>query len=315
MMKGRRDGFTLIEVVGAFFIMIVILIFVTGIFVENGRQRSVATELMRVHTASAATLDLIAQDLEGAVFVAPIESAPQSDHPWVFLADRAGPSGATYLRFPTQNIPPERLGEHSASWVEVIYFLTEDEPERFTLWRWRSTRPPSNSTQASPDTDDPGSARVIEGVADFGVIFVGANGGNADDWDSAVAPREQPIPIGAEIRLSLFREAREGEGNALEIPSSTKVRHVSLPMHRPIDVERLALLAQEGEEEPGCATIDRCRELGGNDDWFFDARDDCDGEDSDLCDALNTPGTTCWDDLVQISTSLANRAPEQCDAL
>jgi len=46
-MLERRAGFTLIEVVGAFFMMVVILVFITGIFFENGRQREAATDLMR----------------------------------------------------------------------------------------------------------------------------------------------------------------------------------------------------------------------------------------------------------------------------
>ena len=44
-----QRGFTLIEVIGAFFMMAVILSFVTGIFIENGRQRSAAVELCGSH--------------------------------------------------------------------------------------------------------------------------------------------------------------------------------------------------------------------------------------------------------------------------
>ena len=85
--RNRATGFTLIEVVAAFFLTTVVLFFVTGIFSENGRQRSAATELLRVETTASAALDLIAQDLEGTVFVTrPSGSDPRS-HPWRFLGE------------------------------------------------------------------------------------------------------------------------------------------------------------------------------------------------------------------------------------
>ena len=51
-------GFTLIEVVAAFFLTTVVLFFVTGIFSENAKQRSAAAELLRVETTASAALDL-----------------------------------------------------------------------------------------------------------------------------------------------------------------------------------------------------------------------------------------------------------------
>ncbi len=56
--RNRSTGFTLIEVVAAFFLTTVVLFFVTGIFSENGRQRSAATELLRVETTASAALPL-----------------------------------------------------------------------------------------------------------------------------------------------------------------------------------------------------------------------------------------------------------------
>lgn len=322
-MSARHNaGFTLVEVIGAFFVMTIILVFVTGIFVENGRQREAASELMRVQTTAAATLDLIAQDLEGAIFLSRPENRSPREHPWVFLADRTGPLGSTFLRFATQNVARGNLAEHASTWVEVVYFLSEEEADQdkaedsFTLWRWRSTRPPNDPDPQDPDPDDPRSARVVEGVADFGVVFLDTEGGSVDEWDSTFTASDAPIPIAAEIRLSLFRNARAGEAEAdeIQVPNEAHVRHVSLPMHRPIDVNALIELALAGREGAECATVDDCLALG-EDEWFVALLDsDCDGDD-ELCSALEASNTTCWSDIKRDWPSLATQADPACESL
>ncbi|MBJ20789.1 MAG: hypothetical protein GY910_03010 [bacterium] len=318
----RQPGFTLVEVIGAFFMMAVILTFVTGIFIENGRQRNAASELMRVHTTSAAALDLIAQDLEGTIFLARPETRAPRDHPWIFLAEESGALGSTYLRFPTQNVTRANLGEHASTWVEVVYFLTTEEPEeessgeRFTLWRWRSIRPPSNSDRRDPDMDDRRSARVVEGIADFGVAFVDVAGERVEEWDSSYNASDAPIPVAAEISLSLYRDAREGEAedDELQIPAAAQVRHVSLPMHQPIDLDALIASAQPEMEEETCSTVDDCLALG-DDEWFFEQLDgDCDGDD-ELCAALEASGTTCWAEIADDWPSVASEATAACETL
>ena len=198
----RAAAFTLIEVLGAFFMTTVVLFLVTGIFAENGRRRSAASEKLRVATTAAATLDLVAQDLEGAVFVSPPAGRPARTHPWTFFAEGNGDLGATYLRFQTQNVPRSNLGENASTWVDVAYFLTEEEPpERgfytdpsYTLWRWRSSRPPSEAARRAPDQDDLGSARVAEGLAAFGLTFVAEDGSTFEEWDSTFTTRNAPCP-------------------------------------------------------------------------------------------------------------------------
>jgi len=322
MIPRRQIGFTLVEVIGAFFMMAVILSFVTGIFIENGRQRSAATELMRIHTTSSATLELIAQDLEGALFLARPGNRAARTYAWQFLAERAGPLGSTYVRFPTQNVARGNLAEHASTWVEVAYFLTEEESDdddsgdRFTLWRWRSTRPPSDSDRRDPDFDDYRSARVVEGVADFGILFVDADGEIVDEWDSSYRPSDSPIPVAAEISLSLYRDVRQGEaeGDELQIPARPLVRHVSIPMTRPIDIDALIELAHSDGTEPSCTTVDDCLALG-NDDWFIDQLDSgCDGDD-ELCAALEASGTSCWNDIVRDWPSLEDLAEPACETL
>ena len=319
----RQQGFTLIEVLAAFFMTTVILVFVAGIFRENGRQRSAASELLRVETTATAALELLAQDLEGALFVARPPTRDPRDHPWVFIADRNTDLGATQLRFTTQNVPRSNLGENASTWVEVAYFLVEDEFENdqetdgpsFTLWRWRSNRPPSVSNQRFPDADDLGSARIAEGIANFGVTFLDADGGSVDEWDSTLSVGASPMPIAAEIRLVLYRDARSGESDqsTLQIPGKTYERHVSLPMHRPIDLAALLEAAAGESGDASCSTVDACVAL--DDVWFSEQlENECDG-DEELCDLLAASSVTCWSEIASGWPGLAATAAVECEDL
>ena len=313
-MPERRLGFTLIEVVGAFFMMVVILVFITGIFIENGRQRSAAIELMRERLSATGTLELIANDLEGAVFVARGKEDDRESHPWRVLAEGGGELGAVALRFVTQNAPRSNTAEHASNWVEVAYFLEEDEAGEQTLWRWRSSRPPSESANGFPDSNDPGSMRIAVGVSEFGVRFLDAEGNWVDDWDSTFLPPDQALPDAAEIALALFRAPRRGEALDEEdqIPGLIHVRRVTLVM-RPIDVAALIALEANGEEDegPNCFTIGQCLDEG-DDEWYTaELEDECSGDD-DLCALLENPDSGCWSELQAGYPQVAAQAPESC---
>lgn len=324
-MNARTAGFTLIEVVGAFFVTIVVMFFVFSIFFENGRQRAVASELMRVETTAGAALELVARDLEGALYVSRPANRDLRDHPWIFLAERPGDLGATLLRFQTQNVPRGNLGEHASTWVDVVYFVTEEEPDpdavgfgtepRFTLWRWRSIRPPNDATRRLPDEYDPRSARVAAGLADFGVTFLDEGGSVVDEWDSSLGTGESPLPVAAEIRLSLFEAARPGQSDdpeALMVAGRPRARSVALPMHRPIDIAAL-VAASQSAAEIDCSTIADCADI--DDEWFVDLLDaGCDG-DEELCDMLNASTTTCWSEIANGWASIAATAPAACEEL
>jgi type II secretory pathway component PulJ len=310
----RRQGFTLIEVVGAFFMMVVILVFITGMFIENGRQRSAATELIRVQLSANGTLDLIANDLESTVFVARGGNGDSDPggHPWRILADSGGELGAVAIRFVTQNAPQSNSAENASSWVEVAYFLEEDEMGQQVLWRWRSARPPSETPDGYPDSSDAGSVRIAVGVSDFGVRLRDFEGNWLDEWDSNFLPSDQAVPEAAEISLALFRAARRGESSdgEIEIPGELHVRRVSIVM-RPIDVEALLEFGKTGEDDdPNCFTIDDC--IGGDGgDWYESELDSACGDYPELCTFLGNSGS-CWDDLEREFAPAAANAPSSC---
>jgi hypothetical protein len=313
-MLERRAGFTLIEVVGAFFMMVVILVFITGIFFENGRQREAATELMRERLSAAGTLDLIASDLEGAVFLTRSENENVESHPWRVLAEGTGDYGASAIRFVTQNAPQSNSAEHASNWVEVAYFLEENADGENVLWRWRSARPPSKPALGFPGSNEPGSVRIAVGVSEFGVRFLDSEGNWVDDWDSTYLPRQEALPAAAEISIALFRKARRAEAldGEAEIPGPVHVQRVSMVM-RPIDVAKLVQLALGADGEGlDCFTIDQClNEV--DDNWFGDKWDSaCEGDDPDLCDMLQNAGLHCWRDIENDYHGFAALAPASC---
>ena len=315
----QRAGFTLIEIVGAFFMMVVILVFITGFFVENGRQRKAATELMRELLSTSAALGLLAADLESAVLLSPPEGQDPSNHPWQFLADDGGDLGARSIRFVTQNASTMNAGENSMSWVEVAYFLEEDEAQEVTLWRWQSVRPPAEPPRGFPDSSDEGSARVAVGVSRFGVRLLDSEGDWVDDWDSTFRPPNQMLPEAAEINLELFREARRGEiaddgqSDRIMIAGSTQMRHVSLVM-QPLDVAALIELANGlGGADADCFTIGQCLDLGESD-WHTSKMEDQCGGDDELCRLLTSPDSTCWSTIESSYPEVAALAPTGCDS-
>jgi len=192
--SSRHRGYTLIEILGAFFIMTIILTLVTGIFAENGRQRAAALGLMRESLSAAATLDQLAQDLESALFLTNKAGRRPDENPWRFLSEGLGETGAVALRFVTQNAPLANRAEHASGWVEVAYFLEEDQSGDVVLWRWLSPRPPAEPADRFPSADDDGSTRVAIGVSQFGIRFLDADGEWVDEWDSALPPRRCPQP-------------------------------------------------------------------------------------------------------------------------
>jgi len=311
--RNPAAGFTLIEVIGAFFMMVIILVFVGGIFVENGRQRSAASELMRERLSATAGLEMISSDLESAIHLMPAEGATAETHPWRFLAERRSELGSTAVRFVTQNASQSNRAEHASSWIEVAYFLEEDDSGESVLWRWSSARPPDEQPRGFPDAEEPGSARIAIGVSEFGIRFRDIEGNWLDDWDSSYQPPEQALPEAAEISLGLLRDARVGEtlgADADRIPGLLHTRRVAMVM-RPIDVDALIELASGPGGDLDCFTVADCLAQGDSE-WFQnEIAGDCGGDD-DLCSMLENTEEHCWSEVELSYPGIASSAPAVC---
>jgi len=312
----RAQGFTLIEVVGAFFLTIVILVFVTGVFVENGRQRAAATALMEERLAAASAMDLLSADFAGSIFLLRAEADDPDAYPWRFIGAGSGELGSTSVRFVTQAGPRENPTTGSSAWNEVAWFLSTDEDGVQVLHRWRSPRPPSDAVREWPRPDDPGASRVAVGVAAFGVRFLDVEGNWVDEWDSTFAPPEQAMPEAVEVSLQMMRRVRAGDvpddPEAIEMPGLLQSRRVALVM-RPLDVAALIALGEDQEETADCYTVDQCL-AAGDSTWFQDLlAENCGGDDR-LCETLRDSANTCWSTIQTTYPAIAARAPEACSA-
>jgi type II secretory pathway component PulJ len=310
----RRTGYTLIEILGAFFIMTIILTLVTGIFVENGRQRAAALAMMRESLSAAAALDHISQDVEGALFLSDSSDGPPDEYAWRFLTEGYGDLGAHSIRFVTQNAPVNNRGLHASGWIEIAYFLEEDDVGELTLWRWVAPRPPNEANTRFPSAGDDGAMRVALDVNEFGLRFLDPEGEWLDEWDSTFQTPLAPLPRAVEVNLRLNREARLGESEeGLEtVPGPLHTRRIALPMP-PINVQTLLSLAEEGVAgEEGCFTVAQCLAEGDRGWYQEELEDDCGGDDR-LCDLLAASETTCWSEIDSSYPGVADRAPETCE--
>lgn len=310
----RRRGFTLIEVVGAFMLTIVILVFVTGLFIENGRQREAASALLNEGLSAVSALDLVGADFAGAIFLKRGDEDDPEGHPWRILGASPGDLGSTEVRFVTQAGPTTNAATGSSAWIEVAYFVAEDENGVPVLWRWRSPRPPSEVARDFPGPGDPGAMRVAVGIAAFGVRWLDAEGSWLDEWDSTFAPPEQAMPEAVEISIQMRRRVRAGEvledPEADEVAGRLQTRRVALVM-RPLDVAALIALGDEGDEEPDCLTVDQCL-AEGDSTWYQELlAGNCGGDDR-LCEVLRDSANTCWSTIETTYPAIAALAPESC---
>jgi type II secretory pathway component PulJ len=314
MIRGPRvSGYTLIEILGAFFIMTIILTLVTGIFVENGRQRAAALGMMKERLSATAAIDQFAQDVESALFLTDPSGRRPDENPWRFQAEDFGELGARSLRFVTQNAPAANRGLHASGWVEVVYFVEADEEEKKTLWRWVAPRPPMEAEADFPRSSDEGAMRVALDVSEFGIRFMGLEGDWVDEWDAAYQSPTTPLPAAVEVNLRLLRDARLGESEeGLEmVPGPLHTRRVVLLMP-PLDVNALIELGGgTSGEELDCFTIADCISEGDATWYQSELEDDCGGDD-ELCDLLSASDANCWDDIERNYPDLAALAPETC---
>jgi hypothetical protein len=314
MIRGSRvSGYTLIEILGAFFIMTIILTLVTGIFVENGRQRAAALGMMKESLSAAAAINQFAQDVESAVFLTVPTGQRPDENPWRFQADDFGELGARSLRFVTQNAPAANRGLHASRWVEVVYFVEEDEEQKKTLWRWVAARPPAEPDAEFPRATDEGAMRIALDVSEFGIRFLDLEGTWLDEWDAAYQSPTSPLPAAIEGSLRLMRDARLGEseeGLAM-VPGPLHTRRVVIQMP-PLNVNALIELGGGASgEDVECFTIADC--IGEGDSAWYQAEldDDC-GGDEELCDLLFASDTSCWSEIERNYPELAARTPETC---
>jgi hypothetical protein len=190
-----------------------------------------------------AILDRVARDLESSVLVKkPAELDPLA-HPWLFLADGSGDLGADRMQFVTRGRVLRVSALRESDLERVAYWLDAREDGSFDLVRWSHPQLPESLVREFPRDDDPGAAVLAEGVAAFGVRFLGEAGEWVTAWDSSQIVESSELPLAAEISIELLPEAEDG--TPLEVDPSLPedaepriaTRRVLLPL-RPRDVEK-----------------------------------------------------------------------------
>jgi general secretion pathway protein J len=259
----RSHGFTLVEMLAVIFLIGVVVASVVNFYLEMSRQSNAAADTTRVARRGTGALDRIARELEAALLVVRPGEVDPLDHPWVFFAeDRDGAEGADRLRFVTWSHRPRAGALRESDMAVVTYGLHEVDGVR-SLMRWSAARLPDGLERDVPVAPEDGAQVLLEGVADFGLRFLGESGEWTERWDSSALVESNLLPVAAEIHLALEESDPEMAPTRLE-------RQVLLAL-RPLDLQ--VLLAPDDDEGPGagegdeddeqtsadCITVDQCR--------------------------------------------------------
>ncbi|MBW2315933.1 MAG: prepilin-type N-terminal cleavage/methylation domain-containing protein [Deltaproteobacteria bacterium] len=259
MSPTHQRGFTLIEMMA----VMVLVVAVTGValngYIGLSSQSLAAADLTRGARRATAVLDRVARDLEAArLVVKPAEMDPL-EHPWVFLAEaRGGSDGADRLKFVALGQMPIASSVAASDLAQVAWLTQTTADGTRELLRWSHPRLPEGLDRRFPRADDPGVFLVADGVEEFGVRFLDAEGRWTSRWDSSALVQSSQLPLVAEISVTMAPE------NSGDEPAGPFTRRVVLPM-LPIDLagrlggEEAAAGSEDDEgEDENCLRVRDC---------------------------------------------------------
>jgi type II secretory pathway pseudopilin PulG len=236
---GRAGGFTLIEMLGVLLLLTLVFGVALDTYVDLSLQTRRASSFTRDARRATALLDRVGADLAAAVLAVKPEGRDPLQHPWLFLAEARGGTGADRLKFVTAGRPPMASASHASDLAQVA-LLTAPAPDgSLELLRWSHPHLPDALDRSLPRADDPGVLLLAEGLERFGVRFLDEAGEWSDRWDSTALARSSQLPLAVEIEVSWAPQAPGEE------PIGPYTRRVVLPL-RPFDLE-----ARLTGKEPG----------------------------------------------------------------
>ncbi|UCE86244.1 MAG: prepilin-type N-terminal cleavage/methylation domain-containing protein [Deltaproteobacteria bacterium] len=265
-MSGRpgsalRGAFTLIEMLAVLFLISLILGQSVRFYFDISDQGQRATERVRQHRRAAAILDRVAQDLQHATLVVkPAEMEDPLEHPWIFVAEEGlGELGAERVKFIRRG-GHARGSESSASDLAVVtYGVREGAAGDLELWRQLAPGLPDQLDRSFALDEDEGAMLLADGLALFGIRFLGEEGEWKASWDSSNLVDSDRLPRMAEIGIAMSNGAGAGEPTSPDAEAAL-TRRVMLPL-RPFDLAALLEASDSGEpegEEEDCVTIGQC---------------------------------------------------------
>jgi prepilin-type N-terminal cleavage/methylation domain-containing protein len=238
-MSGAR-GFTLIEVLA----VVLLTSLVIGVALNHYVNLSRATTRASHHSEGArravALLDRVAHDYESALLVAKPADVDPLDHPWIFFGEqRYSASGADQLKFITLAHRSRSSVAHESDLETVVYCLRQAEDgESYRLLRWSSPRlpEPGSDLERMPCDESDGARLLADGLADFGVTFLGGAGDDTSSWDSSQLADSSALPEAVEIQVAFVDDLPAA--NALE--DEPQLYHRSVPIRvQVLDMEEL----------------------------------------------------------------------------
>lgn len=260
-----RTGFTLIEVLAVLFLTALVLGVALDFYVDLSNQSQRATESTRGVRRATTLLDRVARDFESAVLASRPDEMDPLAHPWIFVAEsRHSEMGADRVKFVVRRPATAGAGDAVSDLAMVAYSLRPGvHGDDFELVRWSQPELPEALDREFPPSDDPHALLLADGIAGFGVRFLGEDGQWVSEWDSSQMLDSSELPLAVEIELSLATWDPESEQMRVSPPY---LRRTLLPV-RPLDLETLldpvayAGGEAEGEDRECELTVADCIDL------------------------------------------------------
>lgn len=258
-MKRRAAAFTLLEVLAVVLLTSVVIGTVMSVYIDLSRGSQRAVEGTQAIRRSAALLDRVARDLEGALLVTKPAELDPLYHPWRFFGESVrDTSGADHLKFVTRGRRPRGTAHESDLEVVVYSLRPAEDGETYELLRWSSPRLDDALEEDVAGHAEDGAMVLADGLVDFGVTFIDEFGERTTSWDSSQLEDSSSLPTAVEIQVAfadVARLAEEGE----DADARSYRRTVLLPV-RPLDLEELfdpqSLVSGGSGQEGGTADQD-----------------------------------------------------------
>jgi prepilin-type N-terminal cleavage/methylation domain-containing protein len=282
---GGRDGFTLIEIMAAVFIMAMILTFAFQAYqgISNAYTRvSQGTSRTR---AAGIVLDRVERELVGAVLVEREEGADPRLHPYFFYANpRAyAETEGDELRFVTQT-PLRSPGSPHTGLALVTYGSAPSQSgPGLALLRQEEPLPRELAKEIAwiqPQI-------MVDNVATFIARFAGDDGQATEGWDSTAVEQLDKLPLTLPLAISLYEPAPDGE----LAPGPEQTRTIQLPV-RPFKLGPDEGGAGKGGDEENCGdevSISECLEA-----FADEIAQSSPALVSAIQDARSQAGEGCW---------------------
>jgi prepilin-type N-terminal cleavage/methylation domain-containing protein len=245
MSPRATQGFTLLEVLVAVFIMALVISFAFQAYQGIAEAYARVSEVSSRDRSARVLLDRIERELVGAVLIEREEGADPLLHPYLFFAQpqvHLDSSQGFELRFVTQT-PLRSPGNPHGALALVTYATAPSESgQGLALLRQEEPLPAQLVKQAEWTAGQV----VAENVAAFQLSFSGESNPMAEGWDSTTEAQLDKLPTEVLVTVMLWETDPEGE----PLPGTELTRAVNLPV-RPF---RLAPETADGDAECGGGT-------------------------------------------------------------